>query len=351
MSGPAVPTVIATPFASSAPSGAINVVPDSPPLDPSLACYELGFPQQDMQPISGGGTAPHGQDFNGIFYDITSNIAWLQAGQGFAYNSTIATAIGGYNKGAVLTNAAGNGSWISLANGNTNNPDTTNPSTNNWQALNGVGVSNVVLTGSNVTLTAAQASAAQIYFTGTLTGNVIVTFPSWLANWWVNNDTAVGPYTITLASSGGGDTLILPLGGTYIYGDSSNILYASTVIGEFTGVYAGISGGLSETFYYTRQGNQVMLTLGAMPSSAASGTSFSVVGIPANLIPQGQPQYCPIAIAQDNSAPVGTAFAIPQLVGSTPTLTFGLNGIAAGWTASGNRRVLGTIVYDLLAGG
>lgn len=350
MSGPASPTIITVPWGTNALPGDINVVPVTPPGNPALACYQNGFPTQDRQPIGSGGTAPYMQDFNGAYFDITSNIAWLQAGQGYPYSTAIATAIGGYNKGAVLTNAANNGTWISTANGNTNNPDTTNPSTNNWVPFSVVGVANVALTGSNVTLTATQAANAQIYFTGTLTGNVIVTFPSWLQNWWVNNDTAVGPYTVTVASSGGGNSILVPLGGTYIYGDGTNMGYATTVRGIFTGVYQGGTSPPSANVGYARNANLVTITLPIVSPFASNSTSFSIVGLPAQLVPAGIAQYCALAGAQDNSATAYGAFAYPYSNSGTPTLAIGRNSVLAGWTASGNKQALGTFTYDLFAG-
>jgi hypothetical protein len=348
MSGQPTPTLISTPFAQSATN--INVIPITT-SSPGFASWLLGWQPINETELGAGGIAPKCEDFNGVLNAVSQSVAAWQAGQGMPYSADLAVAIGGYNKGAILFNAAQNGYWMSTANGNTNNPDTTNPSTNNWVLYAGIGTANVALTGSNVTLSATQAANPQIYFTGTLTGNVIVTFPNWLQNWWVNNDTAVGPYTITVASYGGGNSILIPFGGTYIYGDGTNMGYASQVRGSFTAVYQGGTTEPTGTAAYSRNGNLVTVTLPIISPLASNSTSFSAAGLPAQLVPAGIAQYAALAGAQDNSAAVTyQAFAYPYSNSGTPTLAFGLKNILAGWTASGNKQVLGTFTYDLFAG-
>lgn len=350
MSGQPAPTIITVPFATQALTADINVVPVAPPVTPNLACYQNGFPHQDRLPVSAGGTPPAMQDFNGVFFDITSNIAANQAGQYFPYNSTIATAINGYAVGAILAMANGAGLWINTVDANSANPDTANPATSGWVPLATSHLAPISgLTNANITLTAVQAASDQIFFSGTLTGNIIVTFPPWQQNWYVNNDTTPGAFTITCKTAAGAG-VIIPLGGTYLLGDGTNIGFATLSKGSFTGVYQGVTAALSLPFPFVRNGSQVTISLGAMSSVASNSTGFSVLGIPAYLLPIGAAQYCPIAIAQDNSATVTGAFATPFSNSGTPTLGFGYNGILAAWTASGNKRALGSITYDLYAG-
>jgi hypothetical protein len=351
MSGPASPRIITVPFGSLALPGNINVIPVSPGA-PQAACYQVGFPAQSMIAESAGGTAPQGQDFNGVLLDITGNLAYLQAGQGWPFNSTIASAIGGYNEGAIVANAALNGYWISQANGNTYNPDTTSPSSSNynWLPAFGVGQSNIALTNANVTLTATQAANVQISFSGTLTGNVIIYFPDWNWEWYVYNSTAPGPYTIT-AIVAGGTGVVLPLGGINIICNGTDIFYATTSTGQFTGQYLGGTTEPSATGYYSRSGTGVILTLPVVSAPTSNATSLSMIGLPASLVPGGATQNPPVALAMNNSAYVAGAYAQPYSNSGVPTIAFGLLGSLTGWTNSGTKAVSGVITYDLLAGG
>ena len=67
----------------------------------------------------------------------------------------------------------------------------------------------VALTNVNVTLTAAQGAARYITFTGALTGNVTVIFPTTPVNFCYVQNNTTGAYNITLNVSGGG-SLTLP---------------------------------------------------------------------------------------------------------------------------------------------
>lgn len=69
----------------------------------------------------------------------------------------------------------------------------------------------VALTNANVTLTAAQYGSAIIDFTGTLTANVVVTFPA-TGQWTLFNNTT-GAFTVTV-SNGSGATFAVPQGAT-----------------------------------------------------------------------------------------------------------------------------------------
>jgi hypothetical protein len=65
----------------------------------------------------------------------------------------------------------------------------------------------VPLTNANVTLSAAQYGSAILNFTGTLTGNVVITFPT-TGQWTLNNATT-GAFTVTV-SNGSGVTFTIP---------------------------------------------------------------------------------------------------------------------------------------------
>lgn len=64
------------------------------------------------------------------------------------------------------------------------------------------GVATVALTNVNVTLTANQYACGTIRFTGTLTGNVIITFPS-VSGWWVIDNRTTGNFYVQLTCGAG----------------------------------------------------------------------------------------------------------------------------------------------------
>jgi hypothetical protein len=88
------------------------------------ASYPTGFPPLTFIKKTDGGIPPDGEDFNGVFYDITSIQRWQSAGGLFKFDAALATAIGGYPKGALLMRADGLGTWQSSVENNTSNPDT-----------------------------------------------------------------------------------------------------------------------------------------------------------------------------------------------------------------------------------
>src|SRR5690348_10402172 len=107
------------PFAS---SGTKNAIPAT--ATGGAASFTSGFPPPTFQPTSSGGIPPAGADFNGILYTLSSSMRWTQAGGTYGWDSTFASAITGYPKGALLKRSDGNGYWMNLVDGNTTNPDT-----------------------------------------------------------------------------------------------------------------------------------------------------------------------------------------------------------------------------------
>lgn len=80
-----------------------DIPDDSDPLT-GRAGFNLGFSPINMTPVAAGGIPPWGEDFNGILYDLSAAIQFLQAGRAFPFNQDFATAIGGYDKGALVAN-------------------------------------------------------------------------------------------------------------------------------------------------------------------------------------------------------------------------------------------------------
>ncbi|MBB0026837.1 hypothetical protein [Ralstonia pickettii] len=196
------PTLIPLPFAS---GGGKNTIPEASQLpgNPGGASFTDGFPPATRTPLVAGGIPPAGLDMNGILYMITQSTRWSHAGGLYGFSSSFAADVnvGGYPSGAELMSADLQGSWVSLNDNNTDNPDT-GPGTK-WVPGRTYGITALGgLTNANVTLTPAQAAKNKITLAGTLTGNIQIIFPTWLRNWEVVNNTT-GSFTVTCKTASG----------------------------------------------------------------------------------------------------------------------------------------------------
>jgi hypothetical protein len=232
----ALPPIIPQPFAQNAPGGNINTpIPNTTGVS-GLASYDQGWPTVTMQPVVAGGIPPEGQDFNGIFFAITAHLYYLQSGQRWLFNATVAAAIGGYPVGAIVAMADGTGEWLNLTAANSVNPDTTPPGpvaagASGWTALTSAGSAAISgLTGASpVTLTSAQGKKPILVFSGVLVGNQTVTLPN-IAYEWILVNLTTGAFNLT-ANCGGGAAVNVPQGGygaplgVYAIGDGN--LYPS----------------------------------------------------------------------------------------------------------------------------
>jgi hypothetical protein len=128
----ASPAKFSVPFASSAATGtgpgdATYPLPTASQIGIKNCAASLtdGFPPLSMTPVSGGGCAPFGQDFNGILKQITQWNQQTQAGAVPAYDSAYSSAIGGYPVGSILSQASTPSCfWISQVDNNSSDPDT-----------------------------------------------------------------------------------------------------------------------------------------------------------------------------------------------------------------------------------
>jgi hypothetical protein len=350
MAGQPVPsTLITTPFAASATN--INAIPINPPSNPALASFLLGWQAATEQPLASGGVPPRCEDFNGILNAITQGLAYLQAGQNLPYNSTIATAISGYAQGAIIRRADGTGSWINTTSGNTTNPDSGGI---NWMPTDNYGLQQFTLTNANVTLSGPQAAKSIILLQGTLTGNVQLTFPTWLGMQWLIINGTTGPYALTATTSGGTPIAIAQGGAgvlTWCDGTNLNITNIGPQASSFT-ITAAAGGTIlsgSTTCNYTRVGNTVTMTLPAL-TFTSTGTSFAMFGIPTALIPPSYAtivQEFPIANALNDSAWVAGASCYLNISSGTPEIVFMLNGSPTGWSGSGTKYCLGNMTYNV----
>lgn len=95
------PKLITKPFAQ---NGQKNAIPEnySSSMESNQATWDQGFGQITMIPVAAGGLPPKGQDFNGIFNQISENVVYLSKGGRFKFSADYAAAINGYPKGAIL---------------------------------------------------------------------------------------------------------------------------------------------------------------------------------------------------------------------------------------------------------
>lgn len=102
-----IPGRFSIPWASSAGVPYIRPIPQASQIGIQNGAASLtdGFPPLTFVPSTSGGVPPFGQDFNGILKQITQWSQWQAAGGPALWDSTFATAVGGYPSGALLTSS------------------------------------------------------------------------------------------------------------------------------------------------------------------------------------------------------------------------------------------------------
>lgn len=220
-----------------AENGEKDVIPEgSSPFD-GRASLNDGFPPPTRQALIDGGIPPNGLDMNGILWLATAINRWQSAGGFFAYDSAFATDtnVNGYPKGAMLVRSDGTGFWVSTTDDNTTDPDAGGAG---WQPVNNIGIHSVSMTGSDVTLTAAQAAKDLIVISGTLSANVNLILPTTVKSWIITNNTT-GAYTITCKTASGTGGLITQGTSRVFYGDGTNLYGVNPLAGTQAQVDAG----------------------------------------------------------------------------------------------------------------
>lgn len=341
------PTQITVPFAT---SGLKTSIPAASDPITGRAGYDQGFTAINMTPRTAGGIPPFGQDFNGIFFDISTALQFLEAGGGFPYNSAFATAVGGYPLGALVSRTDGSGLWRNTVANNTTDPEAFGAG---WQPED-AGSAAVTMTNANVTLTALQAARAIITITGTLTANLNLIFPAYKMQWLVVNN-CTGAFTITAKTAAGSGVSIAVGTSIIAYGDGANIsayqappstTVGSTRNGKMAIAAASATGTYSadEVFVETYLGgpgyklnafskpiNLAATGVGGMDTGPAPASGF--VGI--------YVIYNPISGISGMLAVNATAAAVPNIYG-------GVN-MPAGFTASALVAIWNTTEASLFA--
>lgn len=214
------PTKLVLPFAN---AGGKNTIPTASQIGITAGAASLvdGFPPLTRTPLAGGGVPPSGLDMNGVLYSVTALARWLNAGGAYPYDSTYAndSNVGGYPKGSRVLRSDGTGYWLNTSDNNVSDPEAGGAG---WVPDLQSGSTSVTMTGSNVTLTSAQAGRAIIIISGALTANLNLVFPTYIVNWDVVNNTT-GNFTITCKTAAGTGVLVKQGTTSQIYGDGTNI--------------------------------------------------------------------------------------------------------------------------------
>lgn len=213
------PDKIITPWAT---SGLRVNIPEA--ADPILgrAGFDLGFPAINMTPKNAGGIPPFGQDFNGIFYDVTQALQYLQAGGSFPYDGAWAAAVGGYPIGALVSRSDNQGLWRNTVADNLTDPESGGTG---WQP-EGSGATAVTMTSSNVALTPLQAAQNIIIISGALTSSLQLIFPEYVKQWLIVNKTT-GDFEITCKTALGAGVEVKQGSSAIVYGDGVDIRYST----------------------------------------------------------------------------------------------------------------------------
>jgi len=114
------PGKIITPWAE---SGLKSPIPPAANPATGRAGFDQGFSAINMTAKEAGGIPPFGQDFNGIFFQITEILRYMQAGGRPTFDAALATAIGGYPKGALVLGSDGVSVYTNIVDSNISNPN------------------------------------------------------------------------------------------------------------------------------------------------------------------------------------------------------------------------------------
>jgi hypothetical protein len=135
-----IPVKFTIPWGASAGGSYIRAIPtpSQQGIQAGAASLTDGFPPVTFIATGAGGTAPFGQDMNGILNQITQWTQWYTAGGPIAWDAAYGASIGGYPINATVASATTPGrTWFSTVAGNTTNPDLGGAGWTNLQAVGG----------------------------------------------------------------------------------------------------------------------------------------------------------------------------------------------------------------------
>lgn len=333
------PLLIYRPFGANAANPTYINLPIPDPSQISItvnaASFNDGFPPSTMTPEASGGLPFFGQDMNGILWMISAYCANFAAGALSQYNSTLSANISGYPTGVVLRNASGNGLWLNAVNGNTTDPDTGGAG---WLATACTGGEFFsVAGGTDVTLSAGQASYPFMNLSGVLTGNINVIFPLAGGQQWIVSNETTGAFTLTAKTAGGAGVLIPQTGRsapTSIYSDGSTGIYntgvstaglAPLASPTFTGTPLAPTAGSGANTTQIATTAMVQAAITARLASYATLVSPIFSGTPT--APTAAPGTNTLQIASTAFVKAAIAAAVTLIRRGTVTLTNGANSV------------------------
>ncbi len=199
-----------------------NTIPAAP-VTAQRASFDLGFPPQVFQPVIAGGKAMLGPDMNGVLYMLSTHAVYQQSGRLYLFDAAVATAIGGYAVGTLLSSTDGLTVWCNLTAANSADPDAGGAG---WVALFSYGIASIsALIGGVRTLSLAESSKKVVVLSGALVGNQQIVLPTTFQQWLIVN-TCTGAFAVTVKTAAGAG-VIVPAGGyaspIEVYGNGTDI--------------------------------------------------------------------------------------------------------------------------------
>lgn len=118
-----------------AEEGLKNTIPETANENTAAnaATYSKGFPAVTMTPIAVGGQPPSGKDMNGILYELSSHIAYLNKGGQYKFDADFCEEVGGYDVGAVVQSDDGLTLYANQSPKNKTNPNSR--SSKGWKII------------------------------------------------------------------------------------------------------------------------------------------------------------------------------------------------------------------------
>lgn len=243
------PAKLVLPFAN---AGAKNTIPVASQIGivAGAASFTDGFPPLTRTPLAAGGVPPSGLDMNGVIYELSAILRWVNAGAGFVYDGTFAadSNVGGYPKGARVARSDGLGYWLNTADNNTTDPESAGAAAAGWVPDLTNGVAAVTMTSANVTLTPLQYGKPVIVISGLLTANLNLIFPNIAGEWLVINNTT-GAYTVTCKTVAG--TGVVVNTAQILVGDATNIYNGNLDATALLGANVASAGGTADALTVT----------------------------------------------------------------------------------------------------